>query len=207
MQHASRTMKNHIKPPIVAEWLLSKIIDRNIRYSAMGDFAEQFHYMAEYEGVWQARCWYIAQLLQSLPAFIYDIIYWSITMFKNFLLVTLRNISRNKVHSFINIFGLSAGLAVFLLILLYVDHELSYDRHHPQSEDIFRLITEISSEAGQTNLATSPPPVAAALKSDFPEILAVSRLMNPPGVEQNLISRMKKSCFLKPTGTWQTPVF
>lgn len=184
--------KNRHKPPIFAEWLLSKLTDRNIRYSAMGDFAEQYYYIAEYEGIWRARSWYFAQLLQSIPSFIYDSIYWSIAMLKNFMLVSMRNISRNKVHSFINILGLSTGLAVCLLILMYVNFELSYDRHHDRSEDIYRLTTKIISEASETALATSPPPVAKALKADFPEVQFVSRLMNPPGVERNIISYEEK---------------
>ena len=187
--------RNHYNPPKLAEWLLSRIIDRNIRYTAMGDFAEQFYQIADFEGIWRARWWYYLQLVRSIPSFIFDSIYWSIVMFKNFLIVMLRNLIRSKVHSFINVFGLAIGLAVCLLILLYVDNELSYDRHHPQYEDIYRVTTFIYSESDETDMATTPPPVAVALKADFPEIQSVSRLMNPPGVEQNIVTFDEKQFF------------
>ena len=68
-------------------------------------------------------------------------------MFKNYLKVALRNLWRNKAFSAINIVGLSAGLAVCLLIVLYVKDELSYDKYNAQAENIYRLDADIFSTA------------------------------------------------------------
>ena len=63
-------------------------------------------------------------------------------MFKNYLTVAFRNLSRNKVYSFINIAGLSIGLACAMLILLYVKDEVSYDRFHSNVNNIYRVVTQ-----------------------------------------------------------------
>src|SRR6476620_4831039 len=66
-------------------------------------------------------------------------------MFKNYFKTGIRNLRRNKVYSFINIAGLSLGLACAMLIILYVKDEVSYDRFHANVNDIYRVVV------GQTN--------------------------------------------------------
>lgn len=91
-------------------------------------------------------------------------------MIRNYLKVALRNIRRHKAYSLINILGLSVGMACFFLIFLYVQHELSYDRFHGQSDQIYRITTEWQIE-GQTQVHnTTAAPVAPALINDFPEV-------------------------------------
>src|SRR6476661_7265583 len=63
-------------------------------------------------------------------------------MFKNYFTVALRNLSRNKIYSFINIAGLSIGLACAMLIILYVKDEVSYDRFHANVNNIYRIVTQ-----------------------------------------------------------------
>ena len=57
-------------------------------------------------------------------------------MIKNYLLIAFRNLKKRKVYSFINIFGLAIGVAVCLVILKYVDFELSYDNYHTNAKNI-----------------------------------------------------------------------
>lgn len=63
-------------------------------------------------------------------------------MFKNYFKIALRNLARNKVYSFINIAGLSIGLACAMLIILYVKDEVSYDRFHKNVNNIYRITTQ-----------------------------------------------------------------
>ena len=63
-------------------------------------------------------------------------------MIKNYLKIALANIYRNKLYSFISISSLSVGIAVCILLLLYVTHELSYDRYHDKADNIYRLCQE-----------------------------------------------------------------
>ena len=64
-------------------------------------------------------------------------------MFKNYLTVAVRNIMRHKVYSIINIAGLSVGMACTILILLWMQYEMSFDRYHENADRIFRLASDI----------------------------------------------------------------
>jgi putative ABC transport system permease protein len=63
-------------------------------------------------------------------------------MFKNYFKIALRNLARNKIYSFINIAGLSIGLACAMLIILYVKDEISYDRFHKNVNNVYRIVTQ-----------------------------------------------------------------
>src|SRR5262245_6126057 len=70
-------------------------------------------------------------------------------MFKNYLIIALRNLSRNKIYAFINIAGLSLGLACAMLIILYVKDEVSYDRFHANVDQIYRITTQAIEKDGK----------------------------------------------------------
>ncbi len=99
-------------------------------------------------------------------------------MFKNFLKVALRNLWKNKAFSAINIAGLSVGLAVCLLIVLYVKDELSYDKYNAHSENIYRIDADISFNSTQFTSAASQAPLAPTLMKDYPQIVQYVRLRN-----------------------------
>ncbi|HMC86495.1 MAG TPA: ABC transporter permease, partial [Chitinophagaceae bacterium] len=99
-------------------------------------------------------------------------------MFKNFLKVAFRSLWKNKAFSAINIAGLSVGLAVCLLIILYVKDELSYDKHNAQAENIYRIDADLSFNGTQFTSAVSPAPLAPTLKKDDPQIVQYTRLKN-----------------------------
>jgi putative ABC transport system permease protein len=86
-------------------------------------------------------------------------------MFFNYLNIALRNVLKNKVHTVINVAGLSLGLACTFLIGLYVRYELSYDRFHDNAENLYRVAWV--SDNPQTR---TPHPMAQALVHDFPEV-------------------------------------
>ncbi len=97
-------------------------------------------------------------------------------MFTNMLRITLRNLWRDKVYSFINVFGFSVGIAAFLLIFLFVKHELSYDRFFENAEDIY-LVREDVYISGQWNhWWQSVTPLAPAIAEDIPEVMSVARV-------------------------------
>src|SRR5215470_3693884 len=63
-------------------------------------------------------------------------------MFKNYFKIAWRNLSRNKIYTFINVAGLSIGLACAMLIILYVKDEVSYDRFHTNVNSIYRICNQ-----------------------------------------------------------------
>lgn len=99
-------------------------------------------------------------------------------MFRNRLKIVLRNLWRNRKFSAINILGLAIGMATCLTIVLYIHHELSYDRFNAKANQIVRVVfkAEIGGQAMQE--ANVMPPVAKTLKADFPEIQEATRLVN-----------------------------
>jgi len=97
-------------------------------------------------------------------------------MIKNFLKTALRNIRRNKLFTFLNIFGLSLGMATTILIYLWVQDELSYDKHFENHKNIYRVISDYYMNGVDYHIATAPPTMAAALLNDYPEVLNACRL-------------------------------
>lgn len=69
-------------------------------------------------------------------------------MFRNYFVIALRNLTRNKVYTFINIMGLSIGLACSMLIILYVKDEVSYDRFHTNVNQVYRVVTQTTGKDG-----------------------------------------------------------
>ncbi|HVU99638.1 MAG TPA: ABC transporter permease [Puia sp.] len=110
-------------------------------------------------------------------------------MLKNYFKVAFRNLSRNKVFSIINIFGLAIGLTTCLLILLYIVSESGYDRQNKDADLIYRTASAIKI-AGQKQRAwaATSAPVAWALKADLPEVAASTRLMKFPGMDKMLLT-------------------
>ncbi|MBA4146370.1 MAG: hypothetical protein C0523_11435, partial [Cytophaga sp.] len=108
-------------------------------------------------------------------------------MIRNYIVIALRNIRRSKVYSLINIAGLSLGIACCLLLALYIQDEMSYDQHHQRLDDLYRLTTRFESAIGLGEQGSVSPPIAMTMKEEIPEIEAATRLLNPPGVAQNLI--------------------
>jgi len=96
-------------------------------------------------------------------------------MLKNYLKITLRNISRNKMYSALNIVGLAIGLACCILILLYVHDELSYDRFHENADSIYRVVPTIATSERTMYMAVNAHVQGPMLKDEFPEVLEYVR--------------------------------
>jgi len=97
-------------------------------------------------------------------------------MFKNYLKIAIRNLWKNKVFSAINIIGLASGLAVCLLIVLYVKDELGYDRYNANANRIYRIDADIYFNNTQAIFAVAPDPLAPALKREYPVVQEMTRV-------------------------------
>ncbi|MBI9072228.1 MAG: ABC transporter permease [Melioribacteraceae bacterium] len=118
-------------------------------------------------------------------------------MIKNYIIVTLRNIFNNKIYSFINLLGLSVGIACTILIIVWVRYELGYDNFHTKLNQIYRVVTEYDG----FRTPTTPGPMAAYLKSEIPEIVEATRFKG-----DNIILQYRdKSC--KINGINAEPMF
>src|SRR4030095_3842559 len=100
-------------------------------------------------------------------------------MFKNYFKTAWRNIIRNKANSFINIAGLSIGIACVIFIVLYVQDELSYDKFLPDADRIYQVNLN-GNIGGQEFLGGgTPPPAGAALVDEFPEVETYNKIYQP----------------------------
>lgn len=102
-------------------------------------------------------------------------------MIKNYLKVAFRNILRHKVYSLINIFGLAIGMALCLLILVYVQDELSYDGFHEKADRIYRIAQTEDHNGDLTNVMRTAPGATTRLEIDFPEAIEKTVRIFPAG--------------------------
>src|SRR5688572_4093704 len=86
-------------------------------------------------------------------------------MLYNYFNIAVRNLFKNKIHTFINVAGLALGIASVFLIGLYIQGELSYDRFHDRPEDLYRITWHDDNPQTRT-----PHPMAQTLAQDFPEV-------------------------------------
>lgn len=97
-------------------------------------------------------------------------------MIRNYLKIAIRNLWRNKGFSAINIFGLAIGIATCLIIMLFVNNELSYDRFNKKANHIVRVSFQGNVQGEKMNESTVMAPVAQTLKADFPEVKEATRI-------------------------------
>ncbi len=103
-------------------------------------------------------------------------------MLKSYFTIAWRNLWKTKGFSFINIVGLSTGMMCFIVILLYVKNELSFDRYHKNADHIYRVVKDfINNDGRRTPDATTPPALAPALQKDLPEVAYATRIFPPWG--------------------------
>jgi putative ABC transport system permease protein len=93
-------------------------------------------------------------------------------MIKSYFLVAFRSLQRNKLHASINIIGLAIGMTCCILIALFVQFELGYDRQNKNADRIYRLAVDLEAN----NWAISAFPLGALLKDNFPEVEAYTRI-------------------------------
>lgn len=161
------------------EFLLKNIIPFEDQENLTGDFEEMFERLSHQSGKPRALLWYVFQILRLIPTYFRNYINWSISMIKNYLKIALRSIKKYKAYSFINILGLAIGISCCLLILLFVQDELSYDRYHEKADSIYRLVDSLDVDHPRSrHYALSSAPFAPALKNEFPEVEDAVRLFS-----------------------------
>lgn len=154
------------------QFLLGRLVDADTLRTITEDLDDRFHQTAEESGELKARMtiqYHIISLLISLSA---ESIIWRFTMLKSYLKMAFRQISRQKGYSFLNIAGLTVGMACFILIGLWVQDELSFDRFHEHKDRIFRILNQV--ESGE-QIPSPTYAIGPALKDKYPEVEEFSR--------------------------------
>ncbi len=98
-------------------------------------------------------------------------------MISNYLKIAWRNLTRNKVFSFINIFGLALSMAVCLLVIIHVKDQLSYDNFHPRANRMARIISQVTGREGNSlTWASTPLPLGDKLTSNYDLVETITRI-------------------------------
>lgn len=176
-------------PPRWADKLLAAVLPHELFEELQGDMHEQFEVQVEEIGeskakllyAWEAlkfcRPYFLKRRLSLRPNSI-SAWYFLINphMIRNYLKIAWRNLLKNKTFGSINLFGLVTGLTTCLLIFLYVNDELSYDRYHKKADRIYRIDNELKFNGNHFDLAVCPPQMGQVFQASFPEIENYVRL-------------------------------
>ena len=164
------------RPPHWADHLLEWFCAPHLLEEVQGDLQELYGKWVKKHGVKKAQWLYVLHAIKFFRP--YNIKRLSLNnptdMLKNYFIIALRNLLKQKLYSFLNIGGLAVGLACFILILLFVQHELSYDRFHEKGDQIYRVVQERPTSTGLIYWAETSPALANALLEEFPEVIMVT---------------------------------
>lgn len=177
------------QPPRWADRLLDWFCAPHLLEEVQGDLYERFLRNERLFGLPMARRQYAWEVITFLRPFAlkrqpgeqsttYTL---SPAMIRNYLTVAWRNLLRNKTFAAINITGLAVGLATCLMIMLYVMHELSYDRYHAKADRMYRMTIIGQVEGKALNIAYCSVPAGPTLANDYPGVEAVTRVDNRQG--------------------------
>lgn len=184
-----------MKTPRLADRLINRLINHVYLDEILGDLQEEYQSNINQKGKTRATLKY----WQSTIRFINTRTLKRTTslnntaMLKNYILIALRNIARQKVYSVINIVGLALGIACSLLLMLYVINELSYDKFHDNATRIVRASTEYEYDGEVDKSYYTPTALLPALQDLFPEVKTGVRLFYPANFRAPIISFGQKT--------------
>ncbi|MCK5148176.1 ABC transporter permease [bacterium] len=151
--------------------LLFRIFRIDRREEMLIDLEDRFEMLADKSGTITASLWLAGQIGHILYGHIINTIFWSGVMFKNYLLIAIRNTAKQKLYALITLSGLICGLAIFILMSLLSQEMKHYDQFHEQSHRIYTLVQVIPDGMnGEQHSAMTPGPLALSLPTEIPEI-------------------------------------
>jgi len=168
----------HALPPECGTRLLQRILPEHERAEIMGDLEERYQAKVYENNKAAARVWYWIHIVRLLAFLAKEHFYWSFIMWENNLIAAWRHIKKNLAYTGLNVLGLAVGMAVFIVIMLFVRTEISYDRYHANAPNIYRVIQENPGNIylGSNLFALTPGPMAPAMVRDFPEVRTAMRI-------------------------------
>jgi putative ABC transport system permease protein len=154
----------------------------------IGDLEEKFSEMAKNKGARLAQLNYWYQVFHYVRPFAIrkskSIHINQYDMFQNYFKIATRNLLKQKLYSIINIGGLALGLTCFLMILLYVQHEFSYNTFYPNADRIYRVYQKQSGNMylGTDYFAVTPAQLASVMREELPEVVSATSIQEPSGL-------------------------
>ncbi|MEZ0610831.1 ABC transporter permease [Fibrella sp. WM1] len=172
-------------PPRWVRWLLRWLHPDDTLEEVEGDLDELYAYWYERAGQPQATLRYVLNVLSVLPPFVrrrkqakqpYEqLSSLHPAMLRNYFIIALRNLTRNRAYSLLNVAGLTLGLTCGILLFTLITYHLSFDTFHPQSDRTYRLVTEQHRETISYSRGV-PAPLGKAFRTDYTFAEKVARL-------------------------------
>jgi len=123
-------------------------------------------------------------------------------MFRSYIKIAIRNLLKQWSYTIINVFGLMVGIAAFLLIALFIQYHLSFDKHIPEADRLFRVVqVQQAQGVGEQHVAVNMAPLSEAALNDIPEVTDAVRVMS--WGSQNF--RVGDQYYSQPNVAWTDP--
>lgn len=171
-------------PPSFAVWLLHRFLRSDLAEEVEGDLEEKFVATYESHSLTRARLDYWYQVFNYMRPFAFrkttPLYVNPYSMYKSYCKTAFRNLAKNKLHSFINIAGLSVGMAVTMIIALWVNDERSYEKHFDNYKHIAQVVQNVTNNGELQTWRSVPYPLADELRknygSNFSEVVLTAGL-------------------------------
>ncbi|NQZ78381.1 MAG: ABC transporter permease, partial [Ekhidna sp.] len=170
-------------PPRLLMRFFRWFCDPDLAQYVEGDLIELYEYNVRNKGIKLAKVLFTLEVLKLFrPSIIKDahggkLNYYG--MFKHNFKSGWRSILKHKSFSAINILGLSTGVAVCLVTLIFYRYETSFDSYHEQADQTYRVVQTINRGDSELHWNTTAYPLAAALRNDFPDFTHVTQTAGP----------------------------
>ena len=178
-------MKNNkISPPKFAKWILSRLSVYEKKFALSHVIDEEYAEIRSKKGNLKSWIWCWSFILEIVFQYVKFSLSGSAGMLKNHLRMSLRTFFRHKVFSLINVFGFAFGMTCFILIFLYIRHEMSFDSFFEDSDRIYRVIIRTPGDKymGSDYYGVSPAPLASTLPVELPEIETATKIGFPQNI-------------------------
>ncbi len=195
------------KCPRLCISIFEKLAAEREAETLLGDFEELYVREVNKHGEKYAFFWFVFLVIKLIPSTIYNNAYWSSVMIKNYLKIALRNIKKHKAYSFINISGLSVGIACSIFLLLWVQNELSYDKFNKNLDNLYRVCIEYPAGDSSVLSSHSAPVVSGWLKDGLPEIKKAARFALDINTKQILVKHGTKQFYEEKFGFGDAELF
>ncbi|MFC1555007.1 ABC transporter permease [candidate division KSB1 bacterium] len=157
--------------------LFLRLILRKREYTEFSnDLYEIYSYMSKHESKKAAVIWYWKRVFESTPSIISDRMQWSLSMFRNNIIIAVRNIRKYKSISILNIIGFAVALMCCMITLLLIQNFYSIDRFHENIDRIYYAYSMQNTRGEEILSYSTPEPLAPAIKERIPGITASARL-------------------------------
>ncbi|MEO9871711.1 MAG: ABC transporter permease, partial [Ekhidna sp.] len=171
-------------PPSIARRFFQWYCNPRLQETILGDLEEQFEEDLKASGPRRAKArftWNVLRFFRPgiIKSFNNGQKLNTYGMYKHYLKIGWRTILRNKLHSFINVIGLSTGAAICLVTLLFYNYETSFDHHHANADQTYRVVQHTHKSDQELYWNTTAYPLAAALRNDFPDFEHVTQVAGP----------------------------